>query len=242
MRGDVTLDDAGAALTALRELIDGLVAEVAPNTSITWIIDQLSSGSLAAEIVGQSNDQAAVERVAEAYGQVGTALSRREPIPFKRARGPARRLVNLINGRIEEIYFEAENVYAPVTESEAAPPEAPTSIESIGTVSGTLRTLSSAQGIRVWVFDDAAGHSVRCRLTEGQSELARDLWGKQVIVEGVVRRSLLDGRPLSVTRVRSLSESSPVAPGSWRDTVGVLPRDEDQPRAEEVIRRMRDAE
>ena len=85
LEGSVTLDDAGTALSALYDLISGLAEDVAPGARITWVVDHLSSGSLAAELVGESEDSQAVERVIDAYAEVGSALQRRETIPFERA-------------------------------------------------------------------------------------------------------------------------------------------------------------
>lgn len=42
--GDVTLADFSEAMTALRELLDVLAEEVAPDTSIDWLLEDITIG------------------------------------------------------------------------------------------------------------------------------------------------------------------------------------------------------
>lgn len=240
LEGQVTLEDAGTALRAWRELIDAIASDVAPDTSVTWVVESLSAGSLTAEVIAEDADEEVVRLVLDSYERVGLALEHGEPVPFKKAMKPAGRLVGLIDGRIEAIHFDVNQVRHTVgSDTPSAEMHALSSVPSIGRVTGELRTLSSTQGIRVWIYD-RHGHRIRCHLTDDQSEEASRLFRKVVTIEGLVRRALADGRPISVTHVRSIQESPEVSASSWRNAVGLLPRSEGDARSEDVVRRMRD--
>jgi hypothetical protein len=71
--------------------------------------------------------------------------------------------------------------------------------------------------------------------------MMRDVWGRRVIVEGLVNRDPITGQPetiRSITRVEVLPDNEP---GSYRRAIGALRGRKLRLSPEAAIRRLRDA-
>ncbi|MFV2045174.1 MAG: hypothetical protein ACC700_18310, partial [Anaerolineales bacterium] len=82
VNGEVSLLEFSSAIDAFKGLVDALSNEIAREAEIDWFIEDLSAGSAVATVRGSSSEQAAVERVVQAYGVVGGSLERGETIPY----------------------------------------------------------------------------------------------------------------------------------------------------------------
>ena len=241
--GDVTLADFDRAIKALRELMDALGEELAPNTPIDWIVDEMEGGSALTTWVGEprvKDGEAAVAAVLEGYGRTGQALESGDQVPYHGSVPmKAAALQRLVTGRIESMRIETDGVYANVR---AAPLEAgATSAYSLGALVGRLEVLSDrGTAPHISLTELVDGYKVRCYLDEEQTEAAQKLWRKWVLVEGDVRRDVTTGQPLLIRHVTNIEEQPEVDPDAYRLAKGVAPAPEGAISAEEAIRRIRD--
>jgi len=245
LEGDVPLPKYAEALVKFTTLIQSLSRDVAPNTQIRWIISYLAASSAITQARGVPDAEEAfpaVERTAAAYVDIGRSVSRGVTSPYSPDSEKAgRELAALVDGDIRTMRFEnvLEDVivqlgeHGKLTEAKA--------VLTAGAVEGRVETLSSRGGLRFMLYDLRNDKAISCYLAEGQEDAMRDAWGQTVIVEGIVNRDAESGRPLTVRQVRSIQILPEYVPGSYRQAGGVLRRRQGQPRAEELIRQIRDA-
>ena len=111
-----------------------------------------------------------------------------------------------------------------------------------GGVEGRVQTLTSRGSLRFTLYDLFYDRAVSCYLSEGREDLMRDAWGRYVLVEGMVYRDPVGGRPTSVRRVTGDTILTEPEPGrSYVDARGALRQDASGLSPEEAIRRVRDA-
>lgn len=242
--GDVSLQVFANQVQHFRTLILALSAEAGAH--IEWIVDDLQPGSAIATIRGHSPDMAKVEQVVRAYGVVGKALETHQVIPFPtRVEKPARDLVRVLQvpaRRIQSIRFETPEEDATIVPPSVPVAAVPSRISTAyGAVEGRVQTLTSRGSLRFVLYDSLNDKPVSCYLAEGQEDLMRGIWGQLAMVEGMVSRDPLTGRAVSIRRVRGVEPVKEVVPGSYRHARGLVPFDPDDPKPEELIRRMRDA-
>jgi hypothetical protein len=114
------------------------------------------------------------------------------------------------------------------------------SVEAYGALRGKLQSLSSRTGLKVVLYDDTFDKGVRCSLTEEQHETAREHWDKHVVIEGLIRRDRITGRPLSVSQIWNIGrDERDSASQAWLKAFGVLADVEPDVPVEESIRRVR---
>lgn len=247
LNGDVPLHLFAESLKRFRELLDALTAEVAEPGAVDWVIDDLQTGSAITTVRGVAQSPDRVDRVIRAYGEIGRALERGQPIPFSpRVITPLQALTALVNGRITSIRLETAESDTLITEPlpEASPtpglalPPAPS---AWGAVEGRIQTLSNRKSLRFTLYDSLHDKAVACYLDSGQEAKLRDLWGHRAIVEGWVSRDPESGRPNTVRRIRDVIKIDEVPPRSYRSARGLLPVPQGGLPAEDAIRRIRDA-
>lgn len=242
--GAVTLADYEHAMHALHGLVEALQKQVAPDTHIAWIIEDMDASSALASFVGEATSnggQEGIAAVVKAYSEVGEALEEGRVVPFPQdIQAKANALFQSIRGSIQSARFEANGVYATVHQEALQALPTPTSIETYGAVEGRLEVLSGKQGVRVRLTPPLGGPAIPCHLSEDLIERVRELWMSHVVIEGTIRRGATTGKPLSVTKVRSIIKQDEVAPGAYRDARGVAPVGDDAVSSEEAIRRIRD--
>lgn len=244
LQGDPTLEGLSRALSGMVDLLAGLGAHVARGEQITWKIEDLFRSSAGCTARGESTNTDAVQRVAEAYVDVGYRLQRNEVIPYGRSVSDAlERLIQVIDDvTTTEIRFETADDdvtigRGPLPGDRVAVLDWP---PTWGGVEGRVQTLSSRGSLRFVVFDALYDKPVSCYLQPDQQGLVRDVWDRFVLVRGMVKRESGTGRP---TAVRQITEITPIAEyaqdaltrarGLW-DLAGKRP--------EEVIRELRNVE
>jgi hypothetical protein len=231
--GTVTLDEFAHAVSDLRGLVGALADEVAPESRIIWLIEDLSSGSAISTIRGRGRPQA-VGSVVGAYERVGAALERAEAIPFStRVQKHAVAISELLNGRgrggIESIRFETARADATIRHPSTAGAGMSGVAEvarkypgALGAVEGIVETLSSRGGLRFTLYDMVHNKPVSCYLKPGYEEIMRELWGKRAMVTGNVNRDALSGRPISIRQVTEALAVTERNVGDWRKAKGIL--------------------
>ncbi len=243
----VALDQFAAAVTHFARLVSELSRE-AHAPGLGWEIDELDTGSAittarAANLNGYQPEH--VERVVRSYLEVGRALQEHQTIPFTEpVQRSAHGIAATLKKGIEAVRFETAEADALVREvvSQAAKKE-PVVRGAYGAVTGRIQTLSSRSRLRFTLYDRLHDRPVSCYLSEGQEDHIRDAWDKYATVQGWVSRDP-EGRPTAVRRItviRALGLTEEGDPAGYMRARGVLARAEDTPRAEDRIRRLRDA-
>jgi hypothetical protein len=239
--GEPTLDDLATAFDALREMLGGLAAE-ARRSDIAWTVDALEKSSALASFrgVGARED---VEQVTNLYLATAQMMRDRKPVPSRVTKAAERFLRLLDDERVPEIRFETAD--DDVTISAAA--QAPRTVQVLrpsgiyGAVEGRVQTLSRRGTLRFTLYDLVHDKPVSCYLQEEQEDLMRDAWGRIAVVEGVVKRDPITGRPQTIRQVRRVHLVHDGERGDWRQAEGALQGVGDDEPAETAIRRLRDA-
>lgn len=241
LNGEVTIHDFASAVSNLETLVHALSEEFGVADKIEWIIHDLQAGSAVATIRGETETVEQAERVVEAYASVGKALQAGERPDFsEHVVRAATGITKILGDRVTSIRFETPDLDVTV----AAHPDitlASATVRSLGALEGRVQTLSNRKGLRFNLYDTLHDRAVSCYLQEGKEDLMREIWGKRAIVEGEVTRDALTGRPLAVRRVFNIQVLPEGQRGSYLKARGITPRGLGAPRAEEVIRRVRDA-
>lgn len=246
LSGDVFLDDYMAAIRRFHTLIGALNKDVAQGVEVEWTVDDLSGGSAVTTIRGTATEesrQPAVEQIVRAYERVGVSIESNWDIPYSQdVVNAARSMANLLDGRIEEMLFETDDMEAVITKPADSSSGRPrdTSIYSFGAIEGRVQTLSSRTGLKFTLYD-VFGRGIPCHLQKGDEDMMRDAWDKWVVVEGRVRRDAM-GKPISIRKITNVVKREPGEPLGYRKAKGILRAGPNAPSPEEAIRRLRDAQ
>jgi hypothetical protein len=256
--GSIDLATFSSALESFRMLLDGLADIFATGYRIDWEITELRDGSAVTAVRGIADSLEAVLSVTTALDAVGEAVEHQRTIPYGgNVETAVLQLTRLVDGRVRAVRIAtAEREYMLSSSPATGPPPRPTidyaekyprqlvaavhSVEALGAVEGTIRTLSDRGSLRFSLYDQF-DNRVTCYLEEGQQNEVAALWGRRVIVEGWVQRDGSTGRPLSIRRITAITPVTEQGPHSWDSARGSVPRGPEASRAEDVIRRLRDA-
>ena len=245
LEGDVSLDEFARALDGLAGLMQALSHEVGDRVAISWRVADLRAGSATAILQGEADETSAVERVVSAYGAVGRALERRQPVPYSaRVRRQAEVITSVLSDRVVSIRFETPDDDAVVypRDTVAAMRDVQHDWAAYGMVEGTVQALNERGALRFTLYDALHDRAVTCYLSEEQHEIMRDVWGKRALVEGRLSRDPISGRPTAMRDVLSVRPIGNVPEGDFRAARAALPVNANVEPPEEIIRRMRDAE
>ena len=222
-------------LKALSEAVAGR------NEPVEWWFGKVATGS-AVVTVDAEHPKAPI--VARDYLKVGRALDGHGDMPHgKRVRVRAEGLAAMLRNGVREIRLETSEddvvlrAGGPLHDGPVVVPLRP----ALGAIEGTVEVLSRRRGLHFNLYDALHDRPVSCYVSGEHADLMRDVWGRRVIVQGLVSRDAEHGWPLAVREVTRIEPVPEVPPGSYRLARGVLPRRPGQPRAEEAIRRTRDA-
>lgn len=241
LEGDIGLEDFAQAIGRFTGLIDALSKELSREAEIEWMIEDLYSSSAVATVRGICETRDAVARVVDAYVQVGDALAAGAGIPFStEVRREATALTDVLDGRISSIRFETPERDVIITGKPSVGLRPGAVQYSLGTVKGTVQTLTMRRGLKFTLYDALFDKAVSCYLTEEQQERMREVWGKRAAVSGRVGRDPQYGRPMVVRDVTDIAVLKPPEPGSYKRARGVIPWKMDDEPPEDVIRRLRD--
>lgn len=244
LQGAVTLARFRDAVDRFTDLVEGLAGELKAS-GLRWELDDLQVGSATATARGvpaNGASHADLDRVVRSYLEVGQALASRTTVPFAvRVQKSARELSALIGDGVTAVRFETAEADALVSNASTtpAPPDAqPTA--AYGAVTGRVQALTSRGGLRFTLYDTLSDRAVSCYLAEGSEDQAREIWDRLAQVEGWISRDPDSGRPLSVRGVTTVEVLEETDVRGYQRARGALPRGS-APRAEERIRRLRDA-
>jgi hypothetical protein len=263
--GEVPLEEFSRTITSFFELVKALSDEVG-TPGLDWVLDDLQVSSAVATIRAPNDPQSA-EKVVNAYAEVGHALETNTPMEFSpRVRSAARKVVSIRDARVRSVRFEtslreATVKTAPDRTVEQPPLEMPVLVPatvpkqvpsrpkiavaappSLGGIHGRVQALSNRGGLRFTIYDLLYDKAIGCYIAEGKEELLRNIWGKLAVVEGMITRDPVSGRPLSIRQVTNITPLPDPRPGGreHEDARGAVPSLGGLS-PEEAIRRVRDA-
>jgi len=242
LEGDVTLASFASAITEFNALLGNLSKEVADNSPVEWVVEELYAGSAIATFHGVYDNVKIVETIVDAYEQVGEALAFGRDIPFSEAvRKNCRNITGVLNGKVTSLRFETPaHDFIISGRSQVGEKSAPMKY-SLGTVKGTIQTLSMRKKLSFIVWDALFDKPVSCYIQEGHEELLREAWGKRAVVTGRIGRQAESGRPISIRDVKSIEVIEKPERGSYKHARGVLPWKQGDEKPEVFLRRMRNA-
>lgn len=229
------------AVTHFTQLVAALSRDVAGKAALDWIIDDLSVGS--ALIATRSTAERAAD-VENAYETVARALERHEEPPFSPAvKKEASALTALLDGHVEALLMQTARddriIRKPDFENGVKVLFDKTAQKiAHGGVQGRIETLGRRPGLRFTLYDSVYDKPVSCYLAQGYEDIMRNAWGKIAIVEGLVTRDPLTGRPTSVRQVRNVMLIEEGERKAYKRARGAIQRGELSP--EEEISRLRD--
>lgn len=246
VEGEVSLERFAVAMRRFTDLVAALTREIAPG-EIAWVLNDLQYGSALATARAIPKDEegwSKVEQVVDSYLSVGTALEQRASIPFSDyVEARALRLQDWLGKGNNSVRFETSEDDVTIF-----PPQQPVPLakrvyasRAFGAVRGRVQALTNRGSLRFTLYDITHDRAVSCYMNPGQEDLMKDLWGKLVAVEGTIKRNIQTGLPQSVRNIRTITPLPEPQPLGYLDARGAVKRLSTQPRAEDVIRRMRDA-
>lgn len=240
LNGEIDLHHFATAVSNLEVLVQGLSKEKGAE-NIRWVIYDLQASSAMATVRGESDILEEVERVVNAYEDVGQSLQAGERPDYSETVVKAANAITAVLGnKVTSVRFETPDREFTV----ASRPEI--AIESVvmksfGAIEGRVQTLTNRKGLRFVLFDTLHDRAISCYLSEGQEERMRELWGKRAIVEGEVSREKDTGRAVAIRHIADIKALEEIQRGSYLRARAVAPRKPGAPLAEVIIRQLRDA-
>jgi hypothetical protein len=243
----VSLANFAKALSDFVGLMNGLVAEVAKDAKVRWIIDELEAGSATTTIRGEADteeDEMARGEVIEAYEQVGLSLQSGRPVSFASVASYADDLVGMVNGEVTSIIFQtddvdAEVISAPDRISLVAPPRVAV-VDSFGAIRGRVQAMTNRRGYRFTLYELGSDRAVTCYYTSEQEAKVVAAYGHLVMVEGLIRRNPNTGLPTSIRDIRDPVVYPIMDRGGYRQARGAAPAIRNELTPEAAVRRVRD--
>lgn len=240
LSGEVDLARFAAAVSNFEGLVQALSKEKGAE-GIRWLIHDLQISSTIATVRGESDILGEVERVVNAYEDVGRSLqSGQRPDYSEPVVRAANAITSVLGDKITAVRFETADLEFTV----ASRPEiagATTVMKSSGAIEGRIQTLSNRKGLRFVLFDTLNDRAISCYLSEGQEEKMREIWGKRAIVEGEISREKETGRPVAIRHIVDMKVLPELQRGGYLKARAIAPRKPGAPLAEEIIRQLRDA-
>lgn len=240
LNGEVDLHRFATAVSNLEILVQGLSKEKSVE-NIRWVIYDLQTSSAMATVLGESDILGEVERVVNAYEDVGQSLQAgQRPNYSEPVVKAANAIITVLGDKVTSVRFETpEREFTVASRPDIA--IAPAIIKSFGAIEGRIQTLTNRKGLRFVLFDTLHDRAISCYLSEGQEERMREIWGKRAIVEGEISREKDTGRPLVIRHIVDIKALEEIQRGSYLRARAVAPREPGAPPAEVIIRQLRDA-
>jgi hypothetical protein len=238
------------AMLHFRGLIVALSGTVPGGRDVDWFVADLVYGSAQATIRGEVRPgrEAVVDQVIRAYDRLGAHLDKADLIIYEpRVVKEARALTGILNGQVDGLLFQTALhdwiIRKPRHEGKrvSSPWSVVGASEAYGAIEGRVQTLTNRGGLRFTMYDTLDDRAVSCYVSEGQEHTMVGIWGKRVLVEGLISREPVSGRPVAVRQITSITELPERGPGSFRDARGIIPLRPGGLLPEEAVRRVRDA-
>jgi hypothetical protein len=249
LEGDeIPLQHVARAVTAFWQLMVGIAKDIGVDSEVSWSISKVRKASfhLAATGTTGSGDATIVGAMVERYEDVGRAAKKQQLYLYDSAiYGPAADIIGVIGPHVDAVRFKTKSINERI---EIAPPESPVigyvghpgSLVSLGAVRGQVQTISSGHGkLRFTMYDAVSKRAVSCQLSPGSEKLMRRVWGKNVIVEGKVKRDPVTGQAIRISEVSNITTLPTAKPDAWRRAIGIGGK-KPKMTPEDAIRRVRD--
>lgn len=241
LNGEVTMAHFASAMSDLRALVQALSEELGVAEQVEWLVYDLQVGSANTTLRGEADVLKQVERVVEAYTEVGEALQSRQRPPFSdRVVRAAYGITDILDDRVTSVRFETADKDVTIVERLGVT-VAPATVRSYGAIEGIVQTLTNRKGLRFNLYDTLHDRAVSCYVQEGKEDLMREIWGKRASVEGEVSRESVSGRPVAVRGIMAIRMLPEMKKGSYLEARGVVPLKAGASMPEEIIRQLRDA-
>ena len=238
--GDIPIDLFAKVMGHFSTLVESLSDEIVGSEQIEWQIADLAAGSATATIRGFHHDINEITRVVLAYESVGRSLEKNVPIPYsENVARSAYAITSVLNGHIKSVRFITDEVATLVSTHHEIGPNDQRNAYSLGVITGRVEAIWS-RPTKLGVYDSLFNRIVYCYLENDRQELARQVWGADVAVTGMVRRDLETGRPIEVRQVKSVDFRESARPYNFRQARGALSWQEGDKPAEVLIRQVRD--
>ena len=236
--GRVEIADFANGIVAFRRLVTALTPQ---NAGVTWVVEDLQSGSAIATFRGEAPNPLEVERIVDSYEKVGVALAQHEDLPqFGSQVTRAADAIKHLTRTMEYVRFETQDSDYTIYRNGDYPAK-PAPTVSIGAITGRVQTLSNRGGLRFNLYDTLHDKAVACYLAPGQEELMREAWGQRARVSGKISREGHTGRPTTIRNILGVEILIDTPTGSYRRARGAVPWQPGDLLAEDAIRRLRDA-
>ena len=239
--GEVTVELLSGALAEFTRALDAV--EASHGANVRWVVAGLDHGSattLARAVPTDDRSEALISRMCISLVEAGQAVMKGEAdvaLPVTRHLTKLRELasgdrpvaIECVSGAVEFISGES-------AEQSGAEMDR---FVSLGTIRGRVEMLSHRRRLHFSLYDLVNDSAVACFPAEDMEPRMRDVWGHLADVTGTVRRDPATDRPRSIRDVTSVELVDESLGPDYRSARGVLQTREP---AEELIRRMRDAQ
>lgn len=252
LNGSVLLDEFADGVDRFRQIVDGLTKAIARNEEIEWAIGGLFfapsqefdvAKTTALGHATEAKARAAIWEVVTRYERIGMALRSGRPLPSefpKVVRQAADDLRSMINGKIRSITFETPSKdieIKRIPQPEQAPQVADV---SFGAIEGRVETISRRGQLHFTIYDRGFDSPVSCYVSSGMEEQMKTIWGRMVMVEGMVRRDPETDRPTAIRDVRAIVQLREAEDWNYESVVGISPWKAGERMPEDTIRQLRD--
>lgn len=232
------------------------IATSTGHTSTTFVISDLEYGSTIVTASLAEPDEAIGSEIADQVFAVGEGMRSGNIIPFpdpvQRAARALMTGVSRGQGYPLTITADDRDVYVPPNPDEKQKSQlvhqetgmaTPSTTESFGSLTGRIQTLSSRDALKFTLYDSLRDRAVKGTLTPALAEQMRDLWNKDVYIEGWIVRDFSTGHPLRIKNLRLIEPAPELSLSlSYRGARGILKgKLTPDMSPEERIRQVRDA-
>lgn len=245
----ITLDDVALAFVNLRDLLEGIARDLNLEAAIRWEIAEIkkSSVALSARGIAANGDESIVPACVDRYDEVWTAAGLRQLHKYPRyIAEPAANILATIKRSVTGVKVETAN--ASLQLDEEIPPVlgfvgTPPCLPAISQVRGTVQLISRTKrrSLRFTMTDALTGRVVSCRVAENRESILRRAWGRDVVVEGIVNRDPINGRPITIDEISSLKMIRKPKAGTWRQAIGAVKPNLNLMTSAQAVRKVRDA-
>jgi hypothetical protein len=242
LNGVIHLKNFSSSLEDLFELLNVITKEIGDkSTPISWVIDELDTGSAEVIVRGESPNKDQVFSIINAYGIIGESLQNKKSIPYSaRIQEKAIKLTKNVTNTINSIEMTTADHYAQFAEGLDQKYDLYEIV--LGAITGTIQTVSSRRKYSFTLFDSIYDKAVKCYFSEDQEQFMRDLWDKYVVIVGKIKRERYTGRPIDIVNIHKIEVINEGILKDFKKAQGIYRWEPGDKKAEDTIREVRDAE
>lgn len=248
---ELTLDEFTSSIVEFNSIILNLTKEVSGGKEIRWELGGLSYGSaqaMAKGIYETEEEKEIVIKTVKKYEQYSEDISKGEIKHYsKELRKSAVKIID-ISKRIP-LRFETEDkdvyLYKPNESFHELKNKNFRNIlpdKVYGSVRGRVESINSRNEYRFVLYDSVYDKAVSCYLNPDQKELMRNIWDSLAFVEGIVKRDINTGRPLTVRNISKIEKIEEMNPDEWKEAIGCCPVPKNSITPGEAIDKIRNEE